>query len=94
MPAPHPDSAAVSITRLIADRALAAVFQPIVDLGSGTVVGYEGLIRGPHGTDLEPPAALFAQAAREGETIALEQAAAHTCLDAIAALGCDGKLFR
>ncbi|RBQ56578.1 diguanylate cyclase, partial [Burkholderia contaminans] len=71
MPAPHPDSAAVSITRLIADRALAAVFQPIVDLGSGTVVGYEGLIRGPHGTDLEPPAALFAQAAREGETIAL-----------------------
>ena len=93
MPAPHSDSAAASITRLIADRALAAVFQPIVDLGSGTVVGYEGLIRGPRGTDLEPPAALFAQAAREGETIALEQAAARTCLDAFAALGCDGKLF-
>ncbi len=93
MPAPHSDSAAASITRLIADRALAAVFQPIVDLGSGTVVGYEGLIRGPSGTDLEPPAALFAQAAREGETIALEQAAALTCLDAFAALGCDGKLF-
>ncbi|HDR9787998.1 TPA: EAL domain-containing protein, partial [Burkholderia cepacia ATCC 25416] len=80
-------------TRLIADRALAAVFQPIVDLGSGTVVGYEGLIRGPRGTDLETPAALFAQAARDGETIALEQAAALTCLDAFAALGCDGKLF-
>ncbi|MBC8832149.1 diguanylate cyclase, partial [Escherichia coli] len=42
---------------------------------------------------LEPPAALFAQAAREGETVALEQAAALTCLDAFAALGCDGKLF-
>ncbi|KWE57942.1 diguanylate cyclase [Burkholderia ubonensis] len=86
-----PDAARTA--RLIADRALAAVFQPIVDLGSGTVIAYEGLIRGPHGTDLELPAALFAQAAREGATIALEHAAAITCLDAFAALGCDGKLF-
>ncbi|WP_033356337.1 EAL domain-containing protein, partial [Burkholderia ubonensis] len=86
-----PDAARTA--RLIADRALAAVFQPIVDLGSGTVIAYEGLIRGPHGTDLELPAALFAQAAREGTTIALEHAAAITCLDAFAALGCDGKLF-
>jgi diguanylate cyclase (GGDEF)-like protein len=93
MPAPHPDSPAAVTTRLIAERALAAVFQPIVDLGSGTVVGYEGLIRGPRGTDLEPPAALFAQAARDGATIALEQAAALACLDAFAALRCDGKLF-
>ncbi|MGU7781236.1 EAL domain-containing protein [Burkholderia sp. PU8-34] len=84
---------AVRTSRLIADRALAAVFQPIVDLGSGTVIGYEGLIRGPRGTALELPAALFAQAAREGETVALEHAAAVTCLDAFAALGCDGKLF-
>ncbi|KVO51326.1 diguanylate cyclase [Burkholderia ubonensis] len=86
-----PDAARTA--RLIADRALAAVFQPIVDLGSGTVIAYEGLIRGPRGTDLETPAALFAQAAREGATIALELAAAITCLDAFAALGCDGKLF-
>ncbi|KVC83915.1 diguanylate cyclase [Burkholderia ubonensis] len=86
-----PDAARTA--RLIADRALAAVFQPIVDLGSGTVIAYEGLIRGPRGTDLETPAALFAQAARDGATIALEHAAAITCLDAFAALGCDGKLF-
>ncbi|KWD80239.1 EAL domain-containing protein [Burkholderia ubonensis] len=86
-----PDAARTA--RLIADRALAAVFQPIVDLGSGTVIAYEGLIRGPRGTDLETPAALFAQAAREGASIALEHAAAITCLDAFAALGCDGKLF-
>ncbi|KVT62266.1 EAL domain-containing protein [Burkholderia ubonensis] len=86
-----PDAARTA--RLIADRALAAVFQPIVDLGSGTVIAYEGLIRGPRGTDLETPAALFSQAARDGATIALEHAAAITCLDAFAALGCDGKLF-
>lgn len=93
MSAPSSDSAVARTTRLIADHALAAVFQPIVDLGSGTVVGYEGLIRGPRGTDLEQPVALFAQAARDGATVALEQAAALTCLDAFAALGCDGKLF-
>ncbi|WP_322065478.1 EAL domain-containing protein [Burkholderia ubonensis] len=86
-----PDAARTA--RLIADRALAAVFQPIVDLGSGTVIAYEGLIRGPRGTDLETPAALFAQAARDGASIALEHAAAITCLDAFAALGYDGKLF-
>ncbi|WP_431820681.1 EAL domain-containing protein [Burkholderia sp. F1] len=93
MPATPAAPDAARTARLIADRALAAVFQPIVDLGSGTVIAYEGLIRGPRGTDLEPPAALFAQAAREGTTIALEHAAAITCLDAFAALGCDGKLF-
>ncbi|CAN0623898.1 Diguanylate cyclase/phosphodiesterase [Burkholderia multivorans] len=82
-----------TIARLIADRALAAVFQPIVDLGAGAIVGYEGLIRGPRGSALESPAALFAQAAREGATVALEHAAAATCIDAFAALGCDGKLF-
>lgn len=93
MPALHSGSTATPTARLIAERALAAVFQPIVDLDSGRVVGYEGLIRGPRGTDLEPPAALFAQAARDGTTVALEQAAARTCLDAFAAFDCDGKLF-
>jgi EAL domain-containing protein (putative c-di-GMP-specific phosphodiesterase class I) len=39
-----------------------AVFQPIVELESGTVIGYESLARGPLGTPLESPAALFASA--------------------------------
>jgi EAL domain-containing protein (putative c-di-GMP-specific phosphodiesterase class I)/DICT domain-containing protein len=41
---------------------LRAVFQPIVDLDSGGLVGYEALTRGPHGTALEAPSALFASA--------------------------------
>ncbi|MGJ7489093.1 EAL domain-containing protein [Variovorax sp. ZT4R33] len=38
------------------------VFQPIVDLRAGEIVGYEALIRGPEGTPLHGPLALLAWA--------------------------------
>ncbi|WP_109482847.1 phosphodiesterase [Paraburkholderia sp. C35] len=85
--------AAPRIVDLIAQRDLSAVFQPIVDFDDGAILGYEGLIRGPAGTALETPYALFAQAAAEGSVIALERAAARTCVEAFASLGYDGKLF-
>ncbi|HEY3598165.1 MAG TPA: phosphodiesterase [Paraburkholderia sp.] len=78
---------------LIAQRSLSAVFQPIVDFDGGAILGYEGLIRGPAGSDLETPVALFAQATAEGSVIALERAAARTCIEAFAQFGCEGKLF-
>lgn len=82
-----------NVAELIAQRALTAVFQPIVDLDGGTILGYEGLIRGPAGSPLESPGALFARAAHEGLSVALEHAAARTCVTAFASLGCEGKLF-
>ncbi|HEY1998663.1 phosphodiesterase [Paraburkholderia sp.] len=88
-----PRSAAPSIEDLIARRQLSAVFQPIVEFDDGAILGYEGLIRGPAGSSLESPFALFAQANAEGRVIALEWAAARTCIDAFARLGCEGKLF-
>ena len=45
---------------------LRPVFQPIVDLRDGAVVGYEALARGPVGTAWENPAALFQAAYRTG----------------------------
>jgi EAL domain-containing protein (putative c-di-GMP-specific phosphodiesterase class I)/GGDEF domain-containing protein len=90
---PSPDSSAPSIEDLIARRSLSAVFQPIVDFDDGAILGYEGLIRGPAGTSVETPYALFAQAAIEGCGIVLERAAARTCLEAFARLKCEGKLF-
>ena len=85
--------AAPRIEDLIARRDLSAVFQPIIDFEDGAILGYEGLIRGPAGTSLETPFALFSQALVEGCTIELEQAAARACIDAFARLGYDGKLF-
>jgi EAL domain-containing protein (putative c-di-GMP-specific phosphodiesterase class I)/GGDEF domain-containing protein len=81
------------IEELIARRELSAVFQPIIDFEDGGILGYEGLIRGPAGTPLETPFALFSQALAEGCSIALERAAARTCIEAFARLGLDGKLF-
>ncbi|RKF40560.1 phosphodiesterase [Paraburkholderia fungorum] len=86
-------SATPRIEELIARRDLSAVFQPIIDFDGGAILGYEGLIRGPAGTSLEAPFALFAQALVEGCTLELEQAAARTCIEAFAQLDFDGKLF-
>ncbi|RKP49342.1 EAL domain-containing protein [Trinickia fusca] len=90
---PSLQSLAPSVAELIARRGLSAVFQPIVDFDGGTIVGYEGLIRGPAGTSLEAPGPLFDQAIREGLSVELEHAAARTCVAQFAKLGCEGKLF-
>ena len=45
---------------------LRSILQPIVDLETGTLFGYESLARGPEGSPLEAPDQLFA-AARERE---------------------------
>src|ERR1700722_11207740 len=88
-----PRFAAPSVEDLIARRYFSAVFQPIVDFDDGAILGYEGLIRGPAGSPLESPFALFAHAGAEGCVIALERAAARICIEAFANLACEGKLF-
>ena len=45
------------------------VYQPVFDLRDGHVVGYEALVRGGPGSDLESPAQLFA-AARTADLVA------------------------
>jgi len=52
---------------------LRSVFQPIVDLSTGGVVGHEGLARGPKG-DLASPRRLFAAAREEGLVGELDRA--------------------
>ena len=55
--------------RVLHDRLLRAVFQPIVSVESGLVVGYEGLIRGPAGSILESPDALIKEAYRQNRVV-------------------------
>jgi EAL domain-containing protein (putative c-di-GMP-specific phosphodiesterase class I) len=47
-------------------RGVGVVFQPIVELSSGDVVGYEALARTPDGSSIAAPEALFAEAYRRG----------------------------
>ncbi|MDE3009534.1 MAG: phosphodiesterase [Pseudomonadota bacterium] len=64
----------INVRRLIRSRALQAHFQPIVQLRDGKVVAHESLIRGPEGSALRAPDALFAAARSEGVVTALEEA--------------------
>lgn len=47
-------------------EAVRSVFQPIVDLDSAAVIGFEALTRGPAGSSLESPGALFDAVGRAG----------------------------
>lgn len=54
------------LDRLIRDEAIVSVYQPIVELATGATVAYEALARGPEGSPLQMPGALFGTAARAG----------------------------
>lgn len=60
------------IARLIDSGSLRALYQPIVRLADRQVVGYEALARGPEGTALERPDALFAAARAAGMVAELD----------------------
>lgn len=72
-----------AIEEVIASRAFTPVFQPIVDLRTGVIVGHEALTRFTHGT---APHRRFAQAADAGLGIDLECATLESALAAASAL--------
>jgi EAL domain-containing protein (putative c-di-GMP-specific phosphodiesterase class I) len=59
---------------------LSAVYQPIVDLPGGRPVAYEALARGPRGSALESPGALFGAAREQGRTADLDRACCRAAL--------------
>jgi EAL domain-containing protein (putative c-di-GMP-specific phosphodiesterase class I) len=63
MPDASPDS---PLARVLALGELRALYQPIVDLDTATVVGFEALAHGPEGSELQRPDLLFQAARREG----------------------------
>ena len=65
--------AAPTLTEVIRVGGLSSVFQPIVDLATDGVVGYEALVRGPEG-DLASPDRLFSVARAEGLVTELDGA--------------------
>jgi PAS domain S-box-containing protein len=78
-----------AIQAVLDASAFTPFFQPIVDLHSGLVVGYEALSRF---TDGVPPDARFAAAARSGLGIPLEMATLRAALEAALALPPDAYL--
>ena len=67
-------STAFMLRGLIEGGGLHSAYQPIVDIGSLAVVGYEALARGPQGSPLASPAELFGAARRSGQVAELDRA--------------------
>ena len=70
-----PDAPA-ALRAVIAGQGLRTLFQPIVSLPAGQVVGYEALSRGPEGSTLETANALFGAGERFNLSLELELACA------------------
>jgi len=90
---PQAETPTTALQQLIARDQLVAHFQPIVHLGSGAVYGHEALIRGPVGSSLEFPDALFAAGRAEGLTVELEVRCAMRALRDWGPQGLSGKLL-
>jgi EAL domain-containing protein (putative c-di-GMP-specific phosphodiesterase class I) len=60
------------IHQVIDQRAVTTVFQPLVDITAGGVLGYEALSRGPAGTPWESPIDMFAAAREAGREAELD----------------------
>ncbi|HWR28821.1 MAG TPA: GGDEF domain-containing protein, partial [Negativicutes bacterium] len=63
------------LLRIIRDKKIVPVFQPIVSLKDGEIMGYEALARGPSDSPLHMPAQLFSVAVKHKMLLALE----HIC---------------
>ncbi len=72
---------------------LSAVFQPILDMQQATLIGFEGLIRGPAGSKLHSPLELFRVARHCGMVAEVEQLACRIVLESFARLGLPGRIF-
>jgi EAL domain-containing protein (putative c-di-GMP-specific phosphodiesterase class I) len=72
---------------ILAEGAVEAGFQPVVELATGAVVGWEALARGPRGSALERPDRLFAAARAAGRLEELDWLCQRTALRAALAAG-------
>ena len=83
----------IELVDLIATRAFTVAYQPIVDLGSGAVLGHEALCRGPAGTAYAAAEHLFATSHALGLAHELDEACRAQVFDRPCRLGAGTKLF-
>jgi len=81
------------LLEIIYNRTIWTAFQPIVEIESRQVMGHEALSRGPRGTELEPPLALFGLAGRLGLVEELERSCRRQAFVDWEVFGGTGRLF-
>ncbi|TAN48950.1 MAG: GGDEF domain-containing protein, partial [Methylococcaceae bacterium] len=78
---------------IVADKRLLALYQPIVDIRTSAIAGYEGLVRGPSNSSLHAVDRLLSTARQCGLFFALESACADVLLRRFVQLNLPGRLF-
>jgi len=81
------------LDEIIRNRRLSAVFQPIVNMGDASIVGFEGLIRGPSDSALHSPLMLFQAAHKHDRALDVEYLSRSIVLESFAKLNLSGKVF-
>ena len=81
------------LLEIVQNSEIWTAFQPIVAIDDGRTLAFEGLSRGPRGTELESPSHLFARAARYGVTEELERVCRRRLFADWHVLGRTGRLF-
>ena len=93
VPASTGEGLLARLHEIVEKRLLHALYQPIIDLRNGNILGYEGLIRGPADSPLHSPLNLFKVARTNGLTVQVEHLCRRVVLEQFAALNLPGKLF-
>ena len=86
-------SVSLQIRRVLEERSLTTVFQPIFGFREGRMLGFEALVRGPEGSLIQTPAELFAAAAEEGVAVELNVLCISEILRAFVSRKLEGCLF-
>jgi EAL domain-containing protein (putative c-di-GMP-specific phosphodiesterase class I) len=82
-----------SLLDIIHNRNIWTAFQTIVEIESRKIMGWEGLSRGPRGSEVEFPTVLFGRAARFGLTEELERSCRRQIFMDWEAFGMTERLF-
>ncbi len=81
------------LCEIIETKRLTVLFQPIIDLTRCSIIGFEGLVRGPSDSPLHSPLKLLRVARQAGLAFEMEQACAEVVADGFARLQLPGRLF-
>lgn len=81
------------VRKVLDERLLTPVFQPIFSFREGRILGFEALVRGPEGSALESPSELFAAAQQSGLALKMNLVCAEEILRIFARSDLEGSLF-
>ncbi|MEE8509064.1 MAG: EAL domain-containing protein [Myxococcota bacterium] len=81
------------ILEVVLDRRIRSVYEPIVDVATRTVFGYEALARGPEGSEFHSPSALFEVAEQENLLFELDCLCRASALEGAIDYPSGSKLF-